>query len=286
MPQPPLPTVGTDPATQIRRGAGRRHEDALFCALAGGDRRAREELVARFMPLARSIALRYRTPAEPFEDVLQVAAIGLLGAIDRYDPARGIAFSSFAVPTIAGEIKRHFRDRTWAMRVPRALKELSLRVDDAVRQLTNTLGHAPTVAQIADAVGACDEDVLEALQAFRACRTISLDAPMGASPNDGVLAERVGVSDLGFDGAEQRAVLSSLLAMLPAREREILHLRFEQDMTQAQIGAVIGVSQMQVSRIIRAALARLHCLTDHPTQHATTRSSAQAADSPLAAIAA
>jgi RNA polymerase sigma-B factor len=235
-----------------------RSERELFNRARQGDQRSREELTTRFMPLARSLALRYQRSGEPLDDLLQVASLGLVKAIDRFDPARDIAFSSYAVPTILGEIKRYFRDRTWAVRVPRGLQELSMRVDRAVGSLSEELRRSPSIKEIAAAVSASEEDVLEALQAGGAYRAVSFEAPTGGSGGDAAtLADSVGVDEDGFDRAEERATLDALLEAVGAREREVLRMRFEEDMTQAEIGAAIGVSQMQISRIIRQALQRL-----------------------------
>ncbi|MCA1699605.1 MAG: SigB/SigF/SigG family RNA polymerase sigma factor [Actinobacteria bacterium] len=235
-----------------------------------GDARARDALVERFLPLARALALRYQRSGEPLDDLLQVASLGLIKAIDRFDPDRAIAFASYAVPTILGEIKRHFRDRTWAVRVPRDLQELSLRVDRIVGELAEKRGRQPSVAQIAAAAGADEENVLEALQASNAYRACSFDAPRSDADEDTTtLADSIGVDEHGFDRAEDRAILATLLQTLTAREREVLRLRFEQDMTQAEIGAIIGVSQMQICRIIHQALARMRLSADHPATGVT-----------------
>jgi RNA polymerase sigma-B factor len=242
------------------RGAERSREDReLFLRYRDGDLQAREQLVARFLPLARQLARRYQRASEPLDDLLQVASMGLIKAIDRFDPDREIAFSSYAVPTILGEIKRHFRDRTWAVRVPRDLQELTLKVDRAVAKLSEDLRRQPSVAEIGEAVGADEEEVLEALQAGGAYRAISFEAPRGGTGEEDVttLADSIGVDEEGFDRAEERATLARLLASVTPREREVLRMRFEEDMTQAEIGAIIGVSQMQVSRVIRQAVARL-----------------------------
>ena len=243
------------------RGAERTREDReLFARYHDdGNALAREQLVDRFLPLARQLARRYQRAGEPLDDLMQVASMGLIKAIDRFDPEREIAFSSYAVPTILGEIKRHFRDRTWAVRVPRDLQELTLKVDRAVGTLSEDLRRQPSVAEIAEAVGADEEQVLEALQAGSAYRAISIDAPRGASVDDdgGTLGDLVGFDEDGFERAEDRATLANLLTTITPRERDVLRMRFEEDMTQAEIGAVIGVSQMQVSRVIRQALGRL-----------------------------
>lgn len=242
---------------------GRRSERELFIRAGRGDERSREELTTRFMPLARSLALRYQRSGEPLDDLLQVAALGLVKAIDRFDPAREIAFSSYAVPTILGEIKRYFRDRTWAVRVPRGLQELSMRIDRVVGDLAEDLRRSPSVKEIAHAVGAPEEDVLEAMQAGGAYRAVSFEAPAGGAGEDAAtLADSVGVDEEGFDRAEERATLDALLEVVTSREREVLRMRFEEDMTQAEIGAAIGVSQMQISRIIRQAVQRLREAAD------------------------
>jgi RNA polymerase sigma-B factor len=248
----------TEAAAAPRHVRGQESERALFERLnCDGDVHAREALIERSLPLARSVALRYHRSHEPFEDLLQVAAVGLIKAVDRYDPGRGIAFSSYAVPTILGELRRHFRDRTWAVRVPRNLQELSLRIDVAVGELRETLQRQPSVAEIGATLGIGEESVLEALQAGGAHRALSFDAPAGSGAAPMVLAEVTGADDRGFDRVETRATMAALLVILTARERDVLRLRFEADMTQAEIGVAMGISQMQVSRLIRRSLARL-----------------------------
>lgn len=242
-----------------------REERALFARLAtDGDPRAREVLVQRFLPLARSLALRYQRSHEPLDDLLQVASLGLIKAIDGFDVQREIAFSSYAIPTILGEIKRYFRDRTWAVRVPSQLQELVLRVERTGRDLADELRRQPTVGEIVAAVGASEDDVLEALQAGGAYRALSLDEPRagaGADENVVTLGDSIGVNDHEFTRVEDRATFAALLGIVSSREREVLRMRFEQDMAQADIGAVIGISQMHVSRIIRQAIARLRLAT-------------------------
>ena len=267
-----LDGAGSAPRGDDRAGA----DWALFLRLQAGDPQARDVLVERFLPLARQLARRYQRASEPLDDLLQVASIGLIKAIDRFDPEREIAFSSYAVPTILGEIKRHFRDRTWAVRVPRDLQELTLRVDRAVSELAEELQRQPSVSEIGAIVGADEEGVLEALQAGGAYRAISFDAPRGAEDEGAgasTLGESIGVDESGFDRAEDRATLSSLLGSVSARERDVLRMRFEEDMTQAEIGAVIGVSQMQVSRLIRKSLTQLRAAVDEgeppPSQQLT-----------------
>jgi RNA polymerase sigma-B factor len=228
-----------------------------------GDPAARELLVERYLPLARRLARRYQHTDEPIEDLVQVASIGLLKAVDRFDCSRDVMFSSYAVPTILGELKRHFRDRTWSVRVPRDLQELALRVDQTVTRLALGRRRSPSVAEIAKAVEASDEQVLEALEAMGAYRATSLDSPRSSRDEETEsVAEGLGVSDRGFDRAEERATLEPLMGRISERERIVLRLRFSDDLTQAEIGERIGVSQMQVSRLIRQALTRLRAGVD------------------------
>jgi RNA polymerase sigma-B factor len=262
--------VMTTQPPPVPRGAGpersREDRDLFVRYHCEGDPQAREQLVERFLPLARQLARRYQRASEPLDDLLQVASLGLIKAIDRFDLERDIAFSSYAVPTILGEIKRYFRDRTWAVRVPRDLQELSLRVDRAVGELSEELHRQPSVSEIGAAVGADAEGVLEALQAGGAYRAVSFDAPRPGGDEDvTTIADSVGIDEHGFDRAEERATLDTLMSMVTPRERDVLRMRFEQDMTQAEIGAVIGVSQMQVSRIIRQAIARLRAAAERPS---------------------
>jgi RNA polymerase sigma-B factor len=218
----------------------------------------RELLVERFMPLARSLASRYLRQGEAFDDVFQVACLGLVKAIDGFDVRRGRAFSSYAVPTIVGEIKRYYRDRTWTIHVPRDLQELTLAVDRAAAALEHELSRKPTVDDLAQRLGVTDEDVLEALQARHARRAGSLDAPRREDDDAGAtVGDAIGVPEEGFDRAEDRALLRSLMKGLSPRDRLVLRLRFERDLTQQQIGEHVGISQMQVSRILRRCVARL-----------------------------
>lgn len=254
------PRTGGTPARRARE------DQALFARLAAdGDARARDALVERYMPLARSLARRYQRPGDPLDDLLQVASLGLVKAIGRFDTNREIAFSSYAVPTILGEIKRYFRDCTWAVRMPRDLQELALRVDRAIARLAEESHRQPLVSEIAAAVGVDEEAVLEALQAGDAYRAVSFDAPRGQKDDNlATLGDCVGVGEQGFDQAEDRATLDRLMRIVTEREREILHMRFTQDMTQAEIGEVVSISQMQVSRVIRRALERLRRLAEGP----------------------
>jgi RNA polymerase sigma-B factor len=241
------PTMaGMAGADDVRTLLRRWHED--------GDERAREELVAAMLPLARSLARRYANKGEPLDDLEQVASVGLLKAIDRFDLDRDVRFATYAVPTIAGELKRHFRDRGWMMRVPRDVQELSGRIGHARERLVNDLGRSPTVAELARALGAADDRVLEAMAAAEAYRTLSLDEPFvdGSGP-----LEVIGGDDAGFERAEARAMLAPGLVDLAAREREILRLRFFEGLTQREIADHIGISQMHVSRLIRRSVEQL-----------------------------
>jgi RNA polymerase sigma-B factor len=225
----------------------------------GNDPAAREALVERFLPLARQLARRYHRRGDvPLEDLVQVASLGLLNAIDRFDPERATAFSSFAVPTIAGELKRHFRDKVWSVRVPRDLNELALRVDRTSELLVHRLGRIPTVSDIADHLDITVEEVLEAREAAAAYRADSLDRPASADDEDGSrLVDMLGGDDPGFARAEQSATVDRLMRALTDRQREIVRLRFGEDLTQSEIGERVGLSQMQVSRLLRQAIARL-----------------------------
>jgi RNA polymerase sigma-B factor len=223
-----------------------------------GDPAAREALVTRFLPLARQLARRYQRGSEQLDDLVQVASLGLLKAIDRFDPARETAFSSFAVPTILGELKRHFRDKGWAVRVPRDLQELAVKVDRIADEMSRELGRAPTTSEIGERIDATDEQVLEAREASAAYRAVSLDRPRTEEDEEGdSYADAVGEEDPGYRVAEASATMERLMRVLSEREREVLRLRFEEDLTQSEIGARVGVSQMHVSRLIRQSIARL-----------------------------
>jgi len=258
-------TGGSFSAQSSADGANTALPDGALFARARFDKdaRARETLIRRYLPLARRLARRYQHTDEPLEDLVQVASIGLLKAIDRFDCAREVMFSSYAVPTILGELKRHFRDRTWSVRVPRDLQELALRVDQAVAKLSIGMRRSPSVGEIARLVDASEEQVLEALEAMGAYRAGSLDAPRSTREEETEsIADSLGSDDSGFERAEERATLQPLLDRISERERIVLELRFGEDLTQAEIGERIGVSQMQVSRLIRQALTRLRAGTE------------------------
>src|SRR5205085_11108988 len=228
------------------------------------DQRARDELVDRFMPLARNLARRYAGAREPFDDLLQVASLGLVKAIDRFDIERGAAFSSFAVPTILGELKRYFRDLGWSVHVPRGAQEQALKVQEAHERLTTKTGRPPTVNELAEYLELSVEDVLDALETAAAHHSTSLDAPREdrSSGESGSLVDGFGEEDSRYELVDETVTISVAARKLSARERRVLALRFVNDMTQTQIAQEIGVSQMQVSRILRRALNRLRELTE------------------------
>jgi RNA polymerase sigma-B factor len=222
-----------------------------------GDLAAREELVQRFLPLARQLVKRFENSGEPVEDLMQVASIGLVKAIDRFESERGTAFSSFAVPTVIGELKRYFRDAGWAVHVPRAIQERALEVNQTVAELTRTLGRSPTTAEVAAAIDIRPEEVVEAMEAAMAYESLSLEAPPPEESAGEPYGERIAVEDTGFELAEYSSTIGPQLRGLSERDRLVLHLRFVEDLTQTEIAERIGVSQMHVSRLIRAALQRV-----------------------------
>ena len=222
------------------------------------DRGARDELIERFLPLARKLARRYAQSTEPYEDLVQVASLGLVKAVERFDPERGFAFSSFAVPTIVGELKRYFRDSAWALHVDRSAKERARKIIDAQQTLSATTGRAPTIPQLAEYLELSQEEVLDGLQTAEAYGAVSLDAPVAADGDEeGTRLDSIGVDDERLLRVDEQATIFAAVRHLPGREREILYLRFGEDLTQSEIAARIGVSQMQVSRLLRRALGRL-----------------------------
>ncbi len=221
-----------------------------------GDESAREQALVELMPLVRALASRYAGRGEPIEDLVQVGSIGLIKAVDRFDVDRGVDIASYAVPTIVGEIRRHFRDKAWAMHVPRRLKELSLRLSRTLDQLTTELGRSPTIAELAAAAGVDEEDAIDALDSMNAYSTRSLHAPFDDSSDDS-LSERLGADELGYAEVEEGSIVSAGLDALDERERQIVELRFFHELTQSQIASEIGISQMHVSRLLRRALATM-----------------------------
>jgi RNA polymerase sigma-B factor len=240
--------------------------DELFRRWHGrSDAPARDELVRRFLPLARKLARRYAGAREPIDDLIQVASLGLVKAVDRFDPTREIAFSSFAVPTIAGELKRYFRDLGWSVHVPRGAQEMALKVEQARQQMASRSGRSPSVNELAQYLEWSIDDVLDALEAGSAHHSVSLDAPTDDGEGEvGSLAQLLGEDDERLETIEDRVTIATATRKLPTRERKVLYLRFVEDLTQTQIAELIGVSQMQVSRILRRAVAQLQHLTDAP----------------------
>ena len=242
-------------ATSVRRLAT---EELWKRKLAGAPCPARDELARRYLPLARKLAARYTNPNEPLEDLVQVASLGLLRAIDRYSPERGTSFSGFAVPTILGELKRHFRDTGWSVHVPRDTKELALRVDRASRELTDRLGRSPQLDELAQFLGLSVEAVLGALEAANAHFGTSLDAPAaGADSESAPLVEMLGSDDDRLALADTALDLADGIRRLPLLERRALSLRFGEDLKQTEIAERLGCSQMQVSRLLTRATRRL-----------------------------
>jgi RNA polymerase sigma-B factor len=222
-----------------------------------GDLQAREQLIERYMSLVRSLARRYSYRGEQLDDLVQIGAIGLIKAIDRFDLDRGVELTTYATPNIIGEIKRHFRDKGWSVRVPRGLQELNVQVSKLIEQLTVQLGRSPTIAELAEAAGVEEEAVLEALESGRAYSSVSLST--GASDDEGELdpLESLGSEEHEYEVSEDRAVLAPGFKVLDERERRILHLRFFRGLTQSQIADQIGISQMHVSRLIRRSLEKI-----------------------------
>lgn len=229
-----------------------------------GDEHAREALVQRFMPLARRLARRYLSAREPIEDLMQVASLGLLKAIDRFDTSRGNRFAAFAVPTILGELRRHFRTVSWAVHVPRGAQERALEVDKASDALRASSGRAPSVREIAEYLEIEDGEVLEALQTTQAQDALSLDAPFSGDDEQGAdpRSETIGVDDQGFAFVEDSSAVAEALQSLSPRERHIVKLRFVDELTQSEIADKVGLSQMQISRLLRRSLQEMRELAD------------------------
>src|ERR671914_2010598 len=244
------------PQDRVRR---QRDDQKLMRRHRDGDARARDELIERYMPLARSLALRYRRASEPLDDLVQVASVGLVKAVDRWDPDRGLAFSSYAVPTILGELRRYFRDATWDVRPARDLQELCLAVEEARDALWIELGRSPTVGDIAGHLNRPAEEVMEALRASEGRSLRSLDAPVHEEEGDSATAgDLIGRDDPEFERVEAGVTIEHLTGILDERAQEILRLRFQEDLLQSEIAERVGCSQMYVSRIIRSSLERLY----------------------------
>jgi RNA polymerase sigma-B factor len=238
-----------------------------------GDLAAREQLIEQYMSLVRSLARRYSYRGEQLDDLVQIGAIGLIKAIDRFDVGRGVELTTYATPNIIGEIKRHFRDRGWSVRVPRGLQELNIQLSRLIEQLTVQLGHSPTIAELAKAANVTDEEVLEALESGRAYSSLSLSVGSGHD-DEGELdpLESLGSEEQQYEISEDRAVLAPGFRVLDERERKILHLRFFEGLTQSQIAQQVGISQMHVSRLIRRSLEKIR--EEIASDEATNRAAA------------
>jgi RNA polymerase sigma-B factor len=255
-PQRQGPARRANPRERARR---QRDDQRLMRRHRDGDAHAREELIERYMPLARSLALRYRRASEPLDDLVQVASVGLVKAVDRWDPDRGLAFSSYAVPTILGELRRYFRDATWDVRPARDLQELCLSVEEAREKLWGELGRSPTVDDMARRLDRSHEEIIEALQATEGRSARSLDAPVHEEEGDSASAgDLIGSDDVEYERVEAGVTIERMTGILDDRAREILRLRFKDDLLQSEIAERVGCSQMHVSRIIRSSLERLY----------------------------
>jgi RNA polymerase sigma-B factor len=227
------------------------------------DRGARDELIERFLPLARKLARRYAGTSEPHEDLVQVASLGLVKAVERFDPDRGFAFSSFAVPTIVGELKRHFRDTAWALHVDRSAQDRARRIIEAQLAISAGTGRPPSVPELAEYLELSEEEVLDGLQTAEAYDALSLDAPIGSDGDEpSTRFEAIGEDDERLELVDEHATIFAAAKNLPERDRRILYLRFGEDLTQSEIAVRVGLSQMQVSRLLRRSLQRLRDLTD------------------------
>ena len=229
----------------------------LLEAYRAGDQSACDRIVDRYLPLVRSVASRYAGRGEPLEDLVQVGSIGLVLAIKRFDLERGVQFTTYAVPTIVGEIQRHFRDRAWAVHVPRRMKELSLRLTRTVESATADLGRPPTIAELAETMGIGEDEVVEALETYHAYSTRALSQPLGPGGDDETMEDVLGETERGYEEVEQGVLVEAGMEALDARERAIVQMRFFEGLTQSEIAARVGISQMHVSRLLRRALVTM-----------------------------
>lgn len=244
--------------------AEREHLRARFRELQEtGDRAIRDELIEAHLRLAEHLARRFNNRGVPLEDLVQVASLGLVKAVERFEPERGLEFSTFATPTIVGELKRHFRDKGWSVRVPRRIQELHVEVNGLVGTLTQRLGRSPTIKELAVASGTSEEEVLEAMEAAQAYRSTSIDAPSAGEDSGLGLAGQLGDEDTNLFAAENRMLVTSLVDTLPKREQLIMRLRFYEGMTQSQIAERLGISQMHVSRLLARSLGQLRDRLEH-----------------------
>jgi RNA polymerase sigma-B factor len=257
----PTLTAEVERRTKTSRDRARARE--LFAELASGAgsdaerQRIRDTLVEMHLPLVEYLARRFRNRGEPLDDLIQVATIGLIKSVDRFDLERGVEFSTYATPTIVGEIKRHFRDKGWAIRVPRRLQELKLALAKATSELSQRNGRAPTVAELARQLEMTEDEILEGLESANAYSAVSLDAPDTGDDDSPAVSDSLGATDEALEGVEYRESLKPLLERLPPREKKILLLRFFGNMTQSQIAAELDISQMHVSRLLARTLIQL-----------------------------
>jgi RNA polymerase sigma-B factor len=255
---PPKLSPAANPERRDRVAAREMEHALLIRYHRTGDLAAREELVERCLPLARELARRYTYTDEPFDDLFQVASLGLIKAIDRFDPERGAKFASYAAPTILGELKRHFRDKGWALHVPRDLQERTLAVSREAEALSKRFGRSPKPREVAHAIGCSVEEVLEAQQAAASYEAASLDAPTARDDDQAApLVDLLGDEDSAYELVADRDAIASSWKALPDLERSVLELRFMHDLNQREIGERIGYSQMHVSRLLRRALSHL-----------------------------
>ena len=257
----PAPSRELSPEDRVQRT--REDRRLLLRYHEHGDGAAREELVERFLPLARQLARRYQRTNEPLDDLMQVASVGLVKAIDRFDPQRGTAFSTYAVPTILGELKRYFRDSGWAVHVPRGMQERVMKLDTAAQELHRRTGRSPSPKELAQELELTEEEVLEAMEAASAYDAVSLEQQKGDQDDSkDTFQDSLGTEEERYELVEYGAAIAPTLKALSPRERLILHLRFVEDLTQSEIAERIGVSQMHVSRLIRRSLSRLRAVAD------------------------
>jgi RNA polymerase sigma-B factor len=269
---------------QARRRRVRRAAGDPGRSRPGRDPSSREALIERHLPLARKLAWRYSRPSVPHDDLVQVASLGLVKAADRFDPDRGSDFAAFAIPTILGELKRYFRDCTWALHMTRRAQERALAVSEATELLSNRNGRGPTVNELAGYLELDDEEVLDALQAGRAYSAVSLDEPRSAEENEELsVATALGAEDEGYEHVEERLSVAAALPEISQKDRTLLRLRFVEELSQVQIAGRLGISQMQVSRRLRRSLERLRavaCVDDVAPQDAERSTSPLAPSCP------
>jgi RNA polymerase sigma-B factor len=270
-PPEPVPPDPEQTARSLRVAETRRRSAELFAEMRHDDSSeavragCRDSLVQLHLPLVEHCARRFRNRGEPFEDLVQVGTIGLIKSVDRFDTDRGVEFSTYATPTIIGEIKRYFRDKGWAIRVPRRLQELRMQIGAATAELNQSLGRSPTPRELAEAIGCTVEEIVEGLESSNAYSTLSLDATDNSDDGSSSMLDAIGMDDAGLEHVEIRESIKPLLEQLEPREKKILLLRFFKNMTQSQIAEEIGVSQMHVSRLLNRTLEQLRHSLEEPT---------------------